>query len=281
MGMLVIVVGKWVCAVMRVNHKTEYYGKDALSVRYYDAVTSIDPCVRGDIDFYAACLSSPPQRVLELGCGTGRVSIALAARGHFVVGVDNSESMLLRAQLKRRGMTRAQQRNIQLLTYDILSLNLPAQFHLVLLPFYTLNHIEGRRLRARALLTISRHLLPGGKAIIHAASPQVLCEQRTPRKPGHVFEFEDSGGRLEVTWSKRIVDERQQKSTTIVEYELFAADGRLLSASVAHLKYWWFSDLELKNSARKADLEIEQTLTSFGSEPGRERIYILRKSDAG
>jgi SAM-dependent methyltransferase len=267
---------------MRNNHimATEYYGKDTLSVRYYDAITSIDPCVHGDIDFYAACLSSPTQRVLELGCGTGRVSIALATRGHLVVGVDNSESMLLRAQLKRRGMTPSQQRNVQLLTYDMLSLNLPVQFHLILLPFYTFNHIEGRRLRSQALLTISRHLLPEGKAIIHAASPQVLREQRTSRKPGHVFEFEDNGGRLEVTWSKRIIDERQQKSTSVVEYELFAADGSLLTASVAHLKYWWFSDLELKNLARRAGLELEETLTSFGSEPGRERIYILRKLDA-
>ena len=180
---------------MRNNRATaaDYYGKNTLSVRFYDAITNMDPCVRGDIEFYAAYLSSPKQRVLELGCGTGRVSIDLATRGHLVVGVDNSESMLLRARLKRRGMTPAQQKDVQLLTYDMLSLNLPVKFHLVLVPFYTFNHLEGRNSRAKALVTMSRHLLPGGKAIIHAASPQVLREQRTSRKPGYLSI--DSGDR--------------------------------------------------------------------------------------
>jgi hypothetical protein len=174
-------------------------------------------------------------------------------------------------------MTLAQQKDVQLLTYDMLSLNLPVKFHLVVVPFYTFNHLEGRNSRAQALGTMSRHLLPGGKAIIHAASPEVLREQRTSRKPGYLSI--GNGERLKVTWSQRITDERRQKSTTMVEYELFAADDSSLAASEAHLKYWWFSDLELKNSARKAGLKLEETLTSFKAEPGRERIYVLSKKD--
>ena len=81
-----------------------------------------------------------------------------------------------------------------------------------------------------------------------------------------------------MTWSNRIIEERQHKSTTVVECELFAVDSSLLTASEARLTYWWFSDLELKNSARSAGLELEETLTSFGSEAGRERIYVLRKA---
>ena len=38
-------------------------------------------------------------------------------------------------------------------------------------------------------------LLPGGKVIIHAASPQVLRGQRKPQRPGLVLELEDKGGR--------------------------------------------------------------------------------------
>ena len=63
----------------------------------------------------------------------------------------------------------------------------------------------------------------------------------------------------------------------MVEYELFAADDSPLAVSVAHLTYWWFSKLE--NSARKAGLEPEETLTSFNAEPGREHIYVLSKKD--
>ena len=53
----------------------EYYGEGALSVRFYDAVTSIDSSINGDIDFYAELLGSAPGQVLEIGCGTGRVAL--------------------------------------------------------------------------------------------------------------------------------------------------------------------------------------------------------------
>ena len=98
-----------------------YYGDSALSVRFYDVVTSIDPSVRGDVDvnFYADCLHSPGQHVLEIGCGTGRVAIILAARGHFVIGIDNSEPMLERARMKCRKLSPNVSMNVQFLKYDI------------------------------------------------------------------------------------------------------------------------------------------------------------------
>jgi hypothetical protein len=74
-------------------------------------------------------------------------------------------------------------------------------------------------------------------------------------------------------------DEKQRMLIQIVTYELFAADGTLVAASVERLRYWWFSDCELETSAQKAGLENEQTLTSFGSERGHERIYVLRAGD--
>jgi SAM-dependent methyltransferase len=42
-------------------------------------------------------------RLLEVGCGTGNISLALAAKGAEVVGLDASAAMLARAQAKARG----------------------------------------------------------------------------------------------------------------------------------------------------------------------------------
>jgi len=50
-----------------------------------------DAAIRGDIAFYAALGA---RSYLELGCGTGRVSHALAEMGREVVGLDLSEPML-------------------------------------------------------------------------------------------------------------------------------------------------------------------------------------------
>ena len=255
----------------------EYYGENALSVRFYDAVTSIDPSVRGDIDvaFYANCLNSTDQQVLELGCGTGRVAVALGARGHSVIGIDNSEPMLRSARMRCRKLAPGQLNNVQFLKYDMVTLDLPARFHLIIVPYYTFNHLKWRSLRAGCLATIAKHLLPGARAIIHAASPERLREPRQTRK--HIFRLNEHGAHLKVTWRPPNIDGQQRMLTQIVAYELFAAGGSLVAASVERLTLWWFSDSEVEISAQKAGLEHERTLTSFGSDQGHERIYVLRK----
>jgi SAM-dependent methyltransferase len=256
---------------------SEYYSENALSVRFYDAVTSIDPSVRGDADinFYANCLHSPDQQVLELGCGTGRVAVALAARGHSVTGIDNSEPMLKCARMKSQKLATTQLNNIKFLKHDMATLDLPVRFDLIIVPYYTFNHLKRRSLRARCLTTIANHLLPGARAIVHAASPERLREPRTTRK--HVFRTNEQGARLEVTWRPANIDEQQRRLTQIVAYELFAAGGTLVAASIERLTLWWFSDRELEISAQKAGLEHDRTLSSFGSDEGHERIYLLRK----
>ncbi|HET6970726.1 MAG TPA: class I SAM-dependent methyltransferase, partial [Phenylobacterium sp.] len=57
-----------------------YYGEGSLSAAFYDVVTAADGRLRGDDALYAA-LAPAGGQVLELGCGTGRLTADLAARG--------------------------------------------------------------------------------------------------------------------------------------------------------------------------------------------------------
>ncbi|MEV3905765.1 class I SAM-dependent methyltransferase [Mycobacterium sp. NPDC050551] len=58
--------------------------------------------VHGEADLVSALLSEyGGSRVLDAGCGTGRVAIALADRGHTVVGVDVDAGMLSAARAKQ------------------------------------------------------------------------------------------------------------------------------------------------------------------------------------
>lgn len=50
-------------------------------------------------------LLSPPGRVLDAGCGTGRVAVRLAGRGYDVAGVDLDDSMLEVARAAAPGLT--------------------------------------------------------------------------------------------------------------------------------------------------------------------------------
>jgi SAM-dependent methyltransferase len=63
----------------------------------------------GQIAGVLELLGSPPKRVLELGCGRGRVLLPVAAAGHDVTGIDwNAESIrACQSALRRRAKTRA------------------------------------------------------------------------------------------------------------------------------------------------------------------------------
>lgn len=62
--------------------------------------------VHGEADLVSALLAEHGgNRVLDAGCGTGRVAIALADRGHTVVGVDVDAGMLSAARAKQPALT--------------------------------------------------------------------------------------------------------------------------------------------------------------------------------
>lgn len=88
-------------------------------------MTSIEASIKGDVEFDAGLLGSPSRQVLEIGCGAGRVALALAARGYSILGVDLSEPRLRLARAKSRNLVSADLNDISFLQHDILELDLP------------------------------------------------------------------------------------------------------------------------------------------------------------
>ena len=71
--------------------------EDPRLVEVYDAE---GPWARDD-DYFAALVNDTPQsRVLDVGCGTGRLALGLAAAGHRVTGIDPSRAALAAARAK-------------------------------------------------------------------------------------------------------------------------------------------------------------------------------------
>jgi SAM-dependent methyltransferase len=90
--------------------------------RRFDALAASGVDVHGEATFVAAY---EPARVLDAGCGTGRVAIELARRGIEVVGVDADASMLATA--------RAASAAVEWVLADLTTLALGRRFDLVVL----------------------------------------------------------------------------------------------------------------------------------------------------
>lgn len=107
-------------------------------------------------------------RAIDLGCGTGRMAIELAARGWSVVGVDLSDESLQVAS------ERAVARHVELslLRGNLCDLGFltDSQFDAALLLFGTLGMISGADHRLEVLRHVQRLLRPGGRLVMHVHS---------------------------------------------------------------------------------------------------------------
>ena len=110
---------------------TETYRQFA---RYYDGYVQR---FTQDFAMYGA-FCQPNQRILEVGCGTGRVLRGLLARGCQATGVDISEEMLKIARQRLAPFERTGQ--LRLLNHDLLTKPLTGAFDRVFVTFYTFNY---------------------------------------------------------------------------------------------------------------------------------------------
>lgn len=137
----------------------------------YDNIARLyDPWSRSvveDVSFYVdeAVRSGGP--MLELGVGTGRIAVPVAAAGIAVVGVDLSAGML---EVAREAAALAGV-ELDLRQGDMRSPPVDGMFPLVAIPFRSLLHMESDDDRRTTLRAVASHLAPGGRFIFDVFSP--------------------------------------------------------------------------------------------------------------
>jgi SAM-dependent methyltransferase len=136
---------------------------------HYDAFVADTPLCRLDRELLSEWLpgtdASNPQLVLDLGCGSGRTAIPLAAAGYDVIGIDLSESMLQVVREKSEA-NRDDCGSVGVVRANLVDLDCLASQsadHAVCL-FSTLGMIQGRR---QMLSHVARIVRPGGRLMIH------------------------------------------------------------------------------------------------------------------
>lgn len=130
-----------------------------------------------DIPFYLDLASACPARILEVGCGTGRILLPLLKAGHKLTGVDISPEMLALASEKIQGQ--GLMKHCLLLHHDFTVGPLPREYGLGLITFYTFNYLLTPEDQRRFLENIAQSLLPGSTLALHLFFPSPLLHPET------------------------------------------------------------------------------------------------------
>ena len=138
---------------------------DSFIADYYDE----SPSVKGrlqDVAFYRNAVRDFGDPVLELGCGTGRITMALAEAGKRITGVDLSGRMLERAVKKRAALRVEARERVHFVQGDMARFDLGEKFRLVIIPFRPFQHLLEVRQQMDCLECVRKHLAPGGRLIL-------------------------------------------------------------------------------------------------------------------
>lgn len=120
--------------------------------------------------------------VLELGCGTGRVTIPMARAGFAITGLDLDTGMLERAISKSTDLP------VRWLQGDFTSFQLGEQYRLVFITANAWQHLLDRTAQEAALARVREHLAPGGVFAFETRNPSLQHLFSDPEEtPWHTF----------------------------------------------------------------------------------------------
>lgn len=123
---------------------------------------------------------SPASRVLDLGCGAGRIAHALIERGHTLTCVDQCAAMLDHV------------RGAETHLADIETLELPHVYDAVILASFLVNTPDEAQ-RAALLAACARHVALGGRVLVQRLDPELvpIAVDAESEEGGVVYEMRD------------------------------------------------------------------------------------------
>lgn len=221
--------------------------------------------IAGDIEFYLEQAKLAGGKVLDLACGTGRISIPLAQSGIDVTGVDLSTEMLARAQEKaqEQGVTDG----LKLLQGDMRAFDLQEKFSLIMIPFRSFLHLLHIQEQMKALTCIRKHLAPGGKFIMNVFVPKINHFYEENEKMSLRGTYPLPSGEEVAMWDYTRYDHFQQLAEVTRIYERTDAKGVVTERVKGRFTLRYIFPAELHHLLRLNGLKVTQRYGSFAKTP--------------
>lgn len=226
---------------------------------------------RRDVPFWRTLARQCDGPVLELGCGTGRISIPLARAGVPVVGIDRSEAMLARARQRiRRGRLASPPR---LIRGDIRWLPFgAAMFPLVMAPYGVLQSLLRERDLAATLQAVARVMSRGATFGLELVADLPSWDEY--KKRVSLSGFRDRARRgAHVTLVETVRQDRGRR-LTIFDQQFIERRGRTRRAHAFSLTFRTLSVPQMSRRLEKAGFEISALIGDYRGGPWDPRAEV-------
>ncbi len=159
---------------------------------HYDLINSD---ITDDILFYSKQAWIYGSPVLEIACGTGRITIPMANNGFEITGIDISQPMLDHAKQKSSCL----ENEPVFLKEDCRDFNLNKQFNLIYFPFNSITHLHDLSDIEDCFTCIKKHLTKEGRFILSVFNPSLKVLIRPQDKLYPVMEYKNPDGPGKIT----------------------------------------------------------------------------------
>jgi len=237
-----------------------YFGEETAAGYDGSAGSEFDPAViAATVDFLARLAGDG--RALELGIGTGRIALPLAARGVPVHGIDLSRAMVERLRAKPGGEA------IGVTIGDFATTRVDGPFALAYLVFNTIENLTTQAEQVACFANVAAHLEPGGRFVIECAIPDL---RKLPfGENAVVFDLSDDH------WG---IDEYDVANQGLTSHH-FTRVGDRVEYSSGPFRYVWPSELDLM--AQMAGLRLTERWSGWHREPftseSRKHVSVWEK----
>jgi ubiquinone/menaquinone biosynthesis C-methylase UbiE len=231
---------------------------------------------RRDVAFWRRLAAQHCGRILELGCGTGRIAVPLLKAGAALVGVDRSDAMLARARVRTRRASL--DRRAKFVRADIRALPFgPRAFGLVMAPYGILQSLTRERDLTAALESVARVLRRGGILGIDLVPDLPRWQEYAKKVSLH--------GRRNASTTLTLVESVRQdrrRRLTIFDQEYIVRRGRDRHIHRFTLTFRTLSVPQMAARLEAAGFSIRATLGDYHGRPWDDRadvwVILARKS---